>query len=147
MWIIGTTRWIAAFCIKRNSKSRNDVYVKIWFLKVILSVCDDGYCTCRNIVSTVNLDCKLDLKAIALQARNAEYNPKVCCSHVAPSYLLIDHFFTSSHAIYQVLSMTTFLLLIIFIFLHGLVTFSYVIFCLYMIQSPRDNFCLAVGLC
>ncbi|KAJ0773786.1 putative TATA-box binding protein [Helianthus annuus] len=34
-------------------------------------------CTYRNIVSTVNLDCKLDLKAIALQARNAEYNPKV----------------------------------------------------------------------
>lgn len=34
------------------------------------------YCY-RNIVSTVNLDCKLDLKAIALQARNAEYNPKV----------------------------------------------------------------------
>ncbi|KAF1868142.1 hypothetical protein Lal_00018658 [Lupinus albus] len=30
----------------------------------------------RNIVSTVNLDCKLDLKTIALQARNAEYNPK-----------------------------------------------------------------------
>ncbi|KAK8610964.1 hypothetical protein V6N13_131030 [Hibiscus sabdariffa] len=30
----------------------------------------------RNIVSTVNLDCKLDLKQIALQARNAEYNPK-----------------------------------------------------------------------
>ncbi|KAC9138564.1 hypothetical protein E3N88_46307 [Mikania micrantha] len=30
----------------------------------------------QNIVSTVNLDCKLDLKAIALQARNAEYNPK-----------------------------------------------------------------------
>jgi len=39
----------------------------------------DIYChfVCgRNIVSTVNLDCKLDLKAIALQARNAEYNPK-----------------------------------------------------------------------
>jgi transcription initiation factor TFIID TATA-box-binding protein len=33
--------------------------------------------TLQNIVSTVNLDCKLDLKAIALQARNAEYNPKV----------------------------------------------------------------------
>ncbi|KAJ4794792.1 TATA-box-binding protein [Rhynchospora pubera] len=32
--------------------------------------------TLQNIVSTVNLDCKLDLKAIALQARNAEYNPK-----------------------------------------------------------------------
>ncbi|XP_065622358.1 TATA-box-binding protein 2 [Quercus suber] len=29
-----------------------------------------------KIVSTVNLDCKLDLKAIALQAHNAEYNPK-----------------------------------------------------------------------
>ncbi|CAA7036237.1 unnamed protein product [Microthlaspi erraticum] len=32
--------------------------------------------TLQNIVSTVNLDCKLDLKAIALKARNAEYNPK-----------------------------------------------------------------------
>ncbi|OEL30067.1 TATA-box-binding protein 2 [Dichanthelium oligosanthes] len=32
--------------------------------------------TLQNIVSTVNLDCKLDLKAIALQGRNAEYNPK-----------------------------------------------------------------------
>ena len=30
----------------------------------------------RNIVSTVNLACKLDLKQIALTARNAEYNPK-----------------------------------------------------------------------
>lgn len=39
---------------------------------------DQLLCTTnRNIVSTVNLDCKLDLKAIALQARNAEYNPKV----------------------------------------------------------------------
>lgn len=32
----------------------------------------------RNIVATVNLDCRLDLKTIALHARNAEYNPKVC---------------------------------------------------------------------
>ncbi|XP_065853435.1 TATA-box-binding protein 2-like isoform X3 [Euphorbia lathyris] len=32
--------------------------------------------TLQNIVSTVNLDCKLDLKQIALQCRNAEYNPK-----------------------------------------------------------------------
>ncbi|GAU35392.1 hypothetical protein TSUD_160430 [Trifolium subterraneum] len=32
--------------------------------------------TLQNIVSTVNLDCKLELKSIALQARNAEYNPK-----------------------------------------------------------------------
>ena len=31
----------------------------------------------QNIVSTVNLSCKLDLKKIALGARNAEYNPKV----------------------------------------------------------------------
>ena len=32
----------------------------------------------RNIVATVNLDCKLDLKTIAFHARNVEYNPKVC---------------------------------------------------------------------
>ncbi|BFZ12307.1 hypothetical protein BsWGS_15346 [Bradybaena similaris] len=30
----------------------------------------------QNIVCTVNLSCKLDLKTIALRARNAEYNPK-----------------------------------------------------------------------
>ncbi|NXC01216.1 TBPL2 protein, partial [Orthonyx spaldingii] len=30
----------------------------------------------QNVVSTVNLACKLDLKNIALHARNAEYNPK-----------------------------------------------------------------------
>lgn len=34
-------------------------------------------CFLRNIVATVNLDCRLDLKTIALHARNAEYNPKV----------------------------------------------------------------------
>ena len=35
----------------------------------------------QNIVATVNLSCKLDLKQIALRARNAEYNPKVApCS-------------------------------------------------------------------
>jgi TATA-box binding protein (TBP) (component of TFIID and TFIIIB) len=28
------------------------------------------------VVATVNLNCKLDLKEIALGARNAEYNPK-----------------------------------------------------------------------
>lgn len=32
--------------------------------------------TLQNIVATVNLNCKLDLKTIALRARNAEYNPK-----------------------------------------------------------------------
>ncbi|KDQ49859.1 hypothetical protein JAAARDRAFT_63486 [Jaapia argillacea MUCL 33604] len=32
--------------------------------------------TLQNIVATVNLDCRLDLKTIALHARNAEYNSK-----------------------------------------------------------------------
>lgn len=32
----------------------------------------------QNIVATMNLDCRLDSKTIALHARNAEYNPKVC---------------------------------------------------------------------
>ncbi|GMN42257.1 hypothetical protein TIFTF001_011468 [Ficus carica] len=43
--------------------------------------------TLQNIVSTVNLDCKLDLKAIALQARNAEYNPKACYLYTPPQPL------------------------------------------------------------
>ncbi|KAJ3117448.1 TATA-box-binding protein, partial [Physocladia obscura] len=30
----------------------------------------------QNVVATVNMECKLDLKTIALRARNAEYNPK-----------------------------------------------------------------------
>jgi TATA-box binding protein (TBP) (component of TFIID and TFIIIB) len=38
--------------------------------------------TLQNIVATVNLDCRLDLKTIALHARNAEYNPKVCSTVV-----------------------------------------------------------------
>ena len=33
--------------------------------------------TLHNIVATMNLDCCLDLKTIALHAHNAEYNPKV----------------------------------------------------------------------
>ncbi|CDK29110.1 unnamed protein product [Kuraishia capsulata CBS 1993] len=32
--------------------------------------------TLQNIVATVNLECRLELKTIALHARNAEYNPK-----------------------------------------------------------------------
>ncbi len=44
----------------------------------------------RNIVATVNLDCRLDLKTIALHARNAEYNPKVL--------LTLDCYITSSLA-------------------------------------------------
>jgi transcription initiation factor TFIID TATA-box-binding protein len=44
--------------------------------------------TLQNIVATVNLDCRLDLKTIALHARNAEYNPKVLAdSRIALSSL------------------------------------------------------------
>lgn len=32
--------------------------------------------TLQNVVATVNLECRLELKVIALRARNAEYNPK-----------------------------------------------------------------------
>lgn len=32
--------------------------------------------TIQNVISTVNLDCKLDLHQIVSLARNAEYNPK-----------------------------------------------------------------------
>lgn len=37
----------------------------------------DSAIVVRNIVATVNLEVRLDLKTIALHARNAEYNPKV----------------------------------------------------------------------
>lgn len=40
------------------------------------SISEDLYPKLQNIVSTVNLSTKLDLKLIALRARNAEYNPK-----------------------------------------------------------------------
>jgi transcription initiation factor TFIID TATA-box-binding protein len=43
-------------------------------------------CPSRNIVATVNLDCRLDLKTIALHARNAEYNPKV--GHTSRPYFI-----------------------------------------------------------
>ncbi|KAF2418494.1 TATA binding protein [Tothia fuscella] len=36
--------------------------------------------TLQNLVATVNLNCRLDLKTIALHARNAEYNPVSCAS-------------------------------------------------------------------
>ncbi|CAN6555857.1 unnamed protein product [Malus baccata var. baccata] len=50
--------------------------------------------TLQNIVSTVNLDCKLDLKAIALKARNSEYNPKACdvSSIASPAIFLLYSF-------------------------------------------------------
>ena len=37
----------------------------------------------QNMVATVNLSCKLDLKQIALHARNSEYNPKASGSFLA----------------------------------------------------------------
>lgn len=48
----------------------------------------------RNIVATVNLDCRLDLKTIALHARNAEYNPKVSC-RIAGSFTTTPLCFTT----------------------------------------------------
>nr|XP_019581399.1 PREDICTED: TATA box-binding protein-like protein 2 [Rhinolophus sinicus] len=41
-----------------------------------LSECSGIVPQLQNIVSTANLACKLDLKKIALHAKNAEYNPK-----------------------------------------------------------------------
>ena len=38
----------------------------------------------QNMVATVNLGCKLELKQIALHARNSEYNPKASCSPQTP---------------------------------------------------------------
>jgi len=37
----------------------------------------------HNVVATANLGVPLDLKKIALTARNAEYNPPFCCSYYA----------------------------------------------------------------
>lgn len=53
----------------------------------------------RNIVATVNLDCRLDLKTIALHARNAEYNPKVPTAilHGGFDYLLTLPAFRGRH--------------------------------------------------
>ena len=48
-------------------------------------------------MSTVNLDCKLDLKAIALQARNAEYNPKV---GLLFQCIFCFHFYSARSAIF-----------------------------------------------
>ncbi|KAM7157996.1 TATA box-binding protein-like 2 [Molossus nigricans] len=41
-----------------------------------VSECPEIVPQLQNIVSTANLACKLDLKKIALHAKNAEYNPK-----------------------------------------------------------------------
>ena len=46
----------------------------------------------QNVVATVNLGTKLDLKEIALHARNAEYNPK---ARRACAALLLHWVFTA----------------------------------------------------
>lgn len=47
----------------------------------------------RNVVATVDLETRLDLKNIALHARNAEYNPKVGSACVlGPSFPFLDWF-------------------------------------------------------
>ena len=49
--------------------------------------------TLQNIVATVNLDCRLNLKTIALHARNAEYNHIVfslfCVYAELPSFIIV----------------------------------------------------------
>ena len=45
-----------------------------------ITAVEDIVPTLQNIVATVNLDCRLDLKTIAQHARNAEYIPKVCAA-------------------------------------------------------------------
>ena len=52
----------------------NQVYSRLFHQCIDYLI--DSIFFCRNIVSTVNLGCPLELKSIALRARNAEYNPK-----------------------------------------------------------------------
>jgi hypothetical protein len=59
---------------KRKRIMRGDEARQIWEIEILER---KERLTPRNIVATVNLECRLDLKTIALHARNAEYNPKV----------------------------------------------------------------------
>lgn len=54
----------------------------------------------QNVVATVNLGTKLDLKEIAMNARNAEYNPKVLAFAVrsAGRHLVHVHMLITLHA-------------------------------------------------
>jgi hypothetical protein len=56
----------------------------------------------RNIVATVNLDCRLDLKTIALHARNAEYNPKVLLALPLVAQSSLDETLAYMNIIYSV---------------------------------------------
>ena len=61
--------------VASSSSKHSCLYIIDIIHKVLINVLLQSL---RNIVSTVTLGCKLDLKDIALRARNAEYNPKVC---------------------------------------------------------------------
>ena len=50
----------------------------------------------QNIVATVNLGVKLDLKNVALHARNAEYNPKVLCPLMDVPHLTVPSSYVPS---------------------------------------------------
>lgn len=65
--IIPTLQYVSPFCLFFTHTFSSRLF---FTLPVLTS------CVCRNIVATVNLECRLDLKTIALHARNAEYNPK-----------------------------------------------------------------------
>jgi transcription initiation factor TFIID TATA-box-binding protein len=56
-----------------NSDNKNSLYKN---LPKELPINQDIQPKLQNIVSTANLGCQLKLRQIALQARNAEYNPK-----------------------------------------------------------------------
>ncbi|KAG8088349.1 hypothetical protein GUJ93_ZPchr0010g9108 [Zizania palustris] len=75
---MGRSRWISPSTPPASSPSSicwyQHNYWKFQFQFMVSS--DMTKKRCWNIVATVNLDCRLDLKQIALQARNAEYNPK-----------------------------------------------------------------------
>jgi Transcription factor TFIID (or TATA-binding protein, TBP) len=73
----------AAACRNMAAPGQSQELVPAEAAGVDLSVHKSGIVpTLQNIVATVNLDTKLDLKTIALTARNAEYNPKVRCGIV-----------------------------------------------------------------
>ena len=67
-----------AWCLLLFSKDNDSLFTIYKSSENLLcwNDCNLNMLCCRNIVCTVNLDCRLELKDIALRARNAEYNPK-----------------------------------------------------------------------
>ncbi|KAJ0014300.1 hypothetical protein Pint_20183 [Pistacia integerrima] len=75
--IVPTLQWFGGYGGCGWTVCDLDIVTFVISEDVCMDMCDIFVgCYVMNIVSTVNLDCKLDLKQIALQARNAEYNPK-----------------------------------------------------------------------